>query len=774
MLYIFALISVLTGFWCLLNPTLAVAKTRVLILHPHDETLPASVQAGNAIKTRLRQQYGDDLDIHSEYLELSRFPEAYEQHLIAEYIAKKFASRPLSVVISMGADALSFAITHRHAFGPTTPIVFCCSQLSVVAALKPPPDVFGIVSDYDVRETVDLAMRLDPAARRLVVIAGSSMIDGGFEDAARLSLGEYTSRLDIQYLSGLPRDELRDAVSSLPRDAFILMLTYFMDRTGQPAIPRDIAALVAEAASAPTYSVFDTMMGTGIVGGHMDTFENAGIATAELAVQVIAREVPHSEATRRRTAHRILVDARQLERWNFPRSRLPPDSTVLFEKPVIWETHRSEVIAALTVFGVAVIAVAVLLAQMRRRIKAEAHLKESEERLNFAAASGGIGLWQYDTRKGELWSSEHCRAIFGLPPNCLLTTADLLRLVHPEDRSIATASFRTASQGPHAETLLEFRIVRPDGQVRSIHGRGHSTLDGHGNPIRVSGIFRDLTAYRAVQKEAKELSRRILRIQDEERQRIAQELHDSTAQHLAAINLNFMALRANGHSIEQGATLFADIQGSLVAAMNELRTFTYLLYPQELAHGGLHEALNRYIEGFSERTGLTVTLRATIELDDLAQSLKHSLLRIVQESLANVHRHASASRVTIKLQRRENRVHLLIADDGVGLQYFPATDRSERLVLPTGVGIRGMMARARQLGGLLDVRSKSTGTLVHASLPIDFDYHATTPAVTRAGMSGQPDLNVWEPAPVSAKRSRRTGPEVVHRRIHAQQRLHPL
>src|SRR5690606_37415772 len=134
-------------------------------------------------------------------------------------------------------------------------------------------------------------------------------------------------------------------------------------------------------------------------------------------------------------------------------------------------------------------------------------------------------------------SSGHCRAIFGLPPNCLLTTADLLRLVHPEDRSIATASFRTASQGPHAETLLEFRIVRPDGQVRSIHGRGHSTLDGHGNPIRVSGIFRDLTAYRAVQKEAKELSRRILRIQDEERQRIAQELHDSTAQHLAAINL---------------------------------------------------------------------------------------------------------------------------------------------------------------------------------------------------------------------------------------------
>src|SRR5690606_11835213 len=154
----------------------------------------------------------------------------------------------------------------------------------------------------------------------------------------------------------------------------------------------------------------DTMMGTGIIGGHMDTFESVGFATAELAAQVIEREVPHSEATQGRTAHRIMVDARQLDRWSLPRSRLPPNSTVLFEKPAIWETHRNEVIAVLTTFAVAAIALVILLAQMRRRVKAEAHLKESEERLNFAAASGGIGLWQYDTRKAELWSSEHCRA----------------------------------------------------------------------------------------------------------------------------------------------------------------------------------------------------------------------------------------------------------------------------------------------------------------------------------------------------------------------------
>ena len=124
------------------------------------------------------------------------------------------------------------------------------------------------------------------------------------------------------------------------------------------------------------------------------------------------------------------------------------------------------------------------------------------------------------------------------------------------------------------------------------------------------------------------------------------------------------------------------------------------------------------IQGYSQRTGLTVTLRDSGQLDDLPQAMQQSLLRIVQESLANVHRHASASRVTVKLQRRGGRIHLLIADNGTGLRDKPSVGQVEEAVMPLGVGIPGMAARARQLGGRLDVRSRSSGTLVHASLPI--------------------------------------------------------
>jgi PAS domain-containing protein len=128
----------------------------------------------------------------------------------------------------------------------------------------------------------------------------------------------------------------------------------------------------------------------------------------------------------------------------------------------------------------------VLLIQVDRRRKVEAHLKESEERLNFAAASGGIGLWQYDIPKNELWTSEHCRVMFGLSPDSPPPTDALLRRVHPADRHVAAASIRAATYGLLAAPVIEFRIVRPDGQVRWIQGRGHSTLDARGKSVRVS------------------------------------------------------------------------------------------------------------------------------------------------------------------------------------------------------------------------------------------------------------------------------------------------
>jgi signal transduction histidine kinase len=240
-------------------------------------------------------------------------------------------------------------------------------------------------------------------------------------------------------------------------------------------------------------------------------------------------------------------------------------------------------------------------------------------------------------------------------------------------------------------------------------------FDQDGNPARISGLFTDITDRKMAETEARQLAQRLLSVQDEERQVIARELHDSTAQHLVAAGLNMMALKARAASDGKICGLCEQIEGSLEKAHQELRTFTYLLHPPELESEGLRATLHRYIEGFGTRTGLKVRVSSSLQVDDLPPAVQSSLLRVVQEALANVHRHASASRVTVTIKSVADQIHLMVSDDGRGIQglakeQISATPRA-------GLGIPGMAARLRQLGGNLDIHSGASGTTLYGVFP---------------------------------------------------------
>jgi PAS domain S-box-containing protein len=234
----------------------------------------------------------------------------------------------------------------------------------------------------------------------------------------------------------------------------------------------------------------------------------------------------------------------------------------------------------------------------------------------------------------------------------------------------------------------------------------------------------DVTDVRETNRALGELSERMLTLQEDERQRIAVELHDSTAQHLAAIGLNAMNLKSRGASDPDTQKLWDDVEVSLEEATRELRAFTYLLHPMQLEHDGLDATLRRYAEGFAQRTGLPVTMSLRGGIDALSMEMQRSILRIVQEALANVHRHASASRVLIKLRFVGNGLHLIIRDDGNGVK--GTTMQVGTAAAPLGVGIQGMRERLRQLGGRLEIKSGTGGTEVHASIPLRQDLSSST------------------------------------------------
>lgn len=206
----------------------------------------------------------------------------------------------------------------------------------------------------------------------------------------------------------------------------------------------------------------------------------------------------------------------------------------------------------------------------------------------------------------------------------------------------------------------------------------------------------------------RELSARLLRSQDDERRRIARDLHDTTGQSLAALALNLSLLqqRVSSPSVD---TLLEECVALTNRSAYELRTLSYLLYPPSLETFGLRRAIEDFVEGFARRTGLVLTFTAGDAVPWPVGDTALALFRVVQESLTNVLRHSGSPSATVSLEHAGDRLILQIRDAGRG----PSSGAPV-----IGVGIAGMRERLRELGGRLEVVFGDDGTCVRASLPV--------------------------------------------------------
>jgi len=214
----------------------------------------------------------------------------------------------------------------------------------------------------------------------------------------------------------------------------------------------------------------------------------------------------------------------------------------------------------------------------------------------------------------------------------------------------------------------------------------------------------------------RELTARLMQLQDEERRRIARELHDSVGQNLAALTMNLTTVRADIERLSQTAKTVSDSLGLAEDMNKEVRTVSYLLHPPLLDESGLVSALRWYVEGFSERSKIQLTLEIPEDFGRLPEEMETALFRTVQECLTNIHRHSGSAVATIRLTRTNDEIRLKVEDRGVGIEEEKLTEGTSNG--PPGVGIRGMRERMRQLGGSIDLQSNRNGTTVHARLPI--------------------------------------------------------
>jgi PAS domain S-box-containing protein len=317
-----------------------------------------------------------------------------------------------------------------------------------------------------------------------------------------------------------------------------------------------------------------------------------------------------------------------------------------------------------------------------------------------------------------LWADSTARYVDANPAACALLGYTREEIVSrhagdfslPQDRQEVAAVWNDVLS--HRGRRGEYTIVRKDGERREIEYVAVSDVV----PGFHCAFMHDITARKEAERSVLNLSARLLHLQDEERRRIARELHDTTGQNLTAIRLILARAQRSPAAADPAIRdALADSIALTDDSIGEIRTLAYLLHPPMIEDAGLLATLRWFAMGFESRSGIAVTLELPEGLGRLPIKMETAIFRIVQEALSNIQRHSGSAVAAIRLERRPDALELRVEDEGRGIAHL----RGDGVLLAaSGVGIAGIRERARELGGRMDIQSRDGSTVVTVTLPL--------------------------------------------------------
>ncbi|HET7911472.1 MAG TPA: hypothetical protein VFL49_05550, partial [Pseudolabrys sp.] len=367
-------------------------RRRIFFLESLSPTLPAAVRTIDAFKKRLSEKTSEQFDIFVDYMELVRLPGQAHIDRTVRYLSGRYAEARPDVLITLGRAAIPFMVKYRDTIAPDVPLILANVPIRDVkeSHLK---NVFWVTTEYNFSKTLELAQELQPDARHLVVVGGAGTYDQRWLDDARRELKPFSERYTTRYIVGRSYEDTLKEVARLPKNTIVIMSFFFVDGSGQTYSSSKVAADVARVSPAPVYSPISTNLGDGIVGGYTDSWEAHGIATADVALQILAGKPLETIQRENKPEQAYRLDARQLTRWNINASRSPAGSDIHNRQFNVWERYRWQIMAILATVLLQAAVITGLFFERRRRHLAELELRErlmEVIHLNRTAVAGAL------------------------------------------------------------------------------------------------------------------------------------------------------------------------------------------------------------------------------------------------------------------------------------------------------------------------------------------------------------------------------------------------
>ena len=471
----------------------------VLIIHSNQRVTPAAVVIEDTLRKVVPEALQRPVDIYSEYLDVEWAVREAFAEAQAEFLQKKYDNRNVRVIVASAPQAVQFVSRTRDRLLPGVPVVHIALPKDQVEGMSLPADVVGKTVDLDPMATLELALHLQPGAKRLVIVLGAAERDRVWERRVRNAIGRLEGNLEVEYLAGLPTADVLRKLGALTKDAIVYTPGYFVDGAGHVATPRQSLELIGAASAAPLYVPLDTYLGTGVVGGYMAPYEDQAKQAAGIVVRLLKGVAPSAIPPASMTNVPVF-DARQLRRWGIDERSLPADAIVKFREPNAWDRYGLPIAIGIAVLLIQAGLITSLLVERRRRHQMASALEESQKRMNLAARAARLSLWIWDVTRDRIWATTYPRTRARPSEARPIAFEDVLATAHPADREQLDHAVRKAL-ATGEELDVEYRIAEPDGAVRWIAARGRAKK---GNGEQVLGVAVDITERKLAELRAVE------------------------------------------------------------------------------------------------------------------------------------------------------------------------------------------------------------------------------------------------------------------------------
>ena len=360
---------------------------RVVLLFDERVELPGMSRLDAEFVRTLQANSTDPVEVYRDQMDLSRFGSDTYKSSLRDFLRIKYADKKIDVAVAVMAPAFEFLSSYGNLIFPGTPIVFCGLERKQLADRPLPPNWFGVLIKRELAPTLDIALRIHPKTRGIIVVSGTSEFDKTISAEARNAFRPYQNRLAFNYLSDLPFQSLLQMLSRLPPDNIVFFTSLFQDGSGKSFTPYEALEHISAAASVPAYaSGAEQYLGRGIVGGLLFSFASHGADTAKLVLRILSGDAP-SEAVSVSASAKLVFDWRQMQRWGIGEGSLPADAEIDFREPSLLRAYRWQIALIFTVIILQTLLISRLLYERRHRQYAEV---QSRQRISELARANRI------------------------------------------------------------------------------------------------------------------------------------------------------------------------------------------------------------------------------------------------------------------------------------------------------------------------------------------------------------------------------------------------